>query len=222
MMSDIMTGTNLTVIRDGNRLIDNISLSVPRGQITMVLGHNGAGKTILIRTLHNLITADDGIVSGPAHHDQKMVFQKPILLRRSVREHFDFVCPGLDEAKALEWLDKAGLSNFATRYCHSLSGGEQQKLALIGALASAPKLLFLDEPTAHLDIESTVFIEDMITAARQSGMSIVMISHSRSQAERLAEHVAFLEAGKLLEMTTAERFFTASKNAAVKRFLAHI
>lgn len=221
-MSDIIIGTNLTVIRDGNRLIDDVSVTLPLGKISMVLGHNGAGKTILIRTLHNLITADGGSVSGPAHQDQKMVFQKPILLRRSVREHFDFVCPRLDNTTALEWLNKAGLGDLTDRYCHSLSGGEQQKLALVGAMASTPKLLFLDEPTAHLDIESTMFIENMITNARKSGMSIIMISHSRSQAERLAEHIVFLEAGKLVELTTATRFFTGSKNAVVNRFLAHI
>ena len=187
----------------------------------MVLGQNGAGKTILIRTLHNLISADNGHVNGPEHNQQKMVFQKPILLRRSVRQHFEFTCPGLGEVVATSWLKQAGLGGLINRDCHTLSGGEQQKLALVAAMASNPKLLFLDEPTAHLDIESTVAIEEMIKDARQNGMSIVMISHSRSQAERLAEHVVFLEAGKLLEMAPARHFFTASSEAAVHRYLAH-
>ena len=220
-MSDIISTKNLTVKRNGRALIDDISVAFPAGKISMVLGHNGAGKTILIRTLHNLIAPDSGHVVGPRHSHQKMVFQKPILLRRSVRQHFEFACPGLGDDAATSWLTRAGLAEFSARNCHTLSGGEQQKLALIAAMASAPKLLFLDEPTANLDIESTVAIEDMIHDARQNGTSIVMISHSRSQAERLAEHIAFLESGKLIEMAPARHFFTSSPYKAVQRYLAH-
>ena len=73
----------------------------------------------------------------------------------------------------------------------SLSGGEQQKLAIIGALASQPEVLFLDEPAANLDFEATAFVEEMIRWSANAGTTIVMVSHNRAQAERLADHILF-------------------------------
>jgi len=221
-MSDILTAHNLRIVRDGQTLIQDMSFSLQAGKITMLLGHNGAGKTVLTRALHGLIDCDNGSVTAPPHAEQKMVFQKPILLRRTVREHFDYVCPGQSRDQAMAWLDTAGIADLANRNCHTLSGGEQQKLALIGALAAEPKLLFLDEPSAHLDIDATIFIEDMIIKARDAGMTILMISHSRSQAERLAEHVLFLNKGRLVTSCSAADFFTTPQNEIISQFLAHL
>ena len=217
----MVTARNISFIADDQLFLDNISLSIASGTVTMVLGHNGAGKTLLLSALHGLIMPQRGTVTGPARQKQKMVFQKPVLLRRSARDYFEFLCPGLDDDTVQNWFQKAQLGPRVTTPARQLSGGESQKLALIGALASQPELLFLDEPTAHLDFESTGFIESQITAARKTGTTIVMTSHNRAQAERLAEHVIFMENGKIVETALAKTFFSSPQTQAAKTYLKH-
>ncbi|MDB4852327.1 ABC transporter ATP-binding protein [Alphaproteobacteria bacterium] len=217
----IVTATHVSFRADSQTLLNDISLQIGRGTITMVLGHNGAGKTLLLSALHGLIAPQTGKISGPVRHKQKMVFQKPVLLRRSARDYFNFLCPSLDDATTESWFKKAQLDTRLSTPARQLSGGESQKLALIGALASQPDLLFLDEPTAHLDFESIRFIETQITDAHISGTTIIMTSHNRSQAERLAEQIIFMENGKIMEMADAKTFFSAPKTDAAKIYLNH-
>ena len=217
----IVTAQDVRFTADQQPLLNDISVRIIKGNITMVLGHNGAGKTLLLSALHGLITPQHGTITGPSRQKQKMVFQKPVLLRRSARDYFEFLCPGLDDSAMLNWFQKAQLGPRMNTPARQLSGGESQKLALIGALASQPDLLFLDEPTAHLDFESIRFIEAQIIAARKSGTSIVMTSHNRTQAERLAEHVIFMENGKIVEVASAKRFFSSPQTKAAKTYLKH-
>ncbi len=219
--SAIVIASKISFIADGKPLLDDVSLSIASNTITMVLGHNGAGKTLLLSALHGLITPQHGSISGPSRNRQKMVFQKPILLRRSARDYFEFLCSGLDDSTVQDWFQKAQLGPRMNTPARQLSGGESQKLALIGALAGQPDLLFLDEPTAHLDFESIAFIEAQITAARKSGTTIVMTSHNRTQAERLAEYVIFMENGKIVEMASAKTFFSSPQTKAAKTYLKH-
>ena len=217
----IVTAQDVRFTADQQPLLNDISVRIIRGNITMVLGHNGAGKTLLLSALHGLITPQHGTITGPSRQKQKMVFQKPVLLRRSARDYFEFLCPGLDDSTMQNWFQKAQLGPRMNTPARQLSGGESQKLALIGALASQPDLLFLDEPTAHLDFESIRFIEAQIIAARKSGTSIVMTSHNRTQAERLAEHVIFMENGKIVEVASAKTFFSSPQTKAAKTYLKH-
>ena len=217
----IVTAQDVRFTADQQPLLNDISVRIIRGNITMVLGHNGAGKTLLLSALHGLITPQDGTITGPSRQKQKMVFQKPVLLRRSARDYFEFLCPGLDHSTMQNWFQKAQLGPRMNTPARQLSGGESQKLALIGALASQPDLLFLDEPTAHLDFESIRFIEAQIIAARKSGTSIVMTSHNRTQAERLAENVIFMENGKIVEVASAKTFFSSPQTKAAKTYLKH-
>jgi tungstate transport system ATP-binding protein len=217
----IVTATHVSFRADSQTLLNDISLHIDRGTITMVLGHNGAGKTLLLSALHGLIAPQTGKIFGPVRDKQKMVFQKPVLLRRSARDYFKFLCPGLDDATTESWFEKAQLDTRLSTPARQLSGGESQKLALIGALASQPDLLFLDEPTAHLDFESIRFIETQITDAHKSGTTIVMTSHNRAQAERLAEQIVFMENGKIVETADAKTFFSAPKTDAAKIYLNH-
>ena len=217
----IVTAQDVRFTADQQPLLNDISVRIIRGNITMVLGHNGAGKTLLLSALHGLITPQHGTITGPSRQKQKMVFQKPVLLRRSARDYFEFLCPGLDDSMMQNWFQKAQLGPRMNTPARQLSGGESQKLALIGALASQPDLLFLDEPTAHLDFESIGFIEAQIIAARKFGTSIVMTSHNRTQAERLAEHVIFMENGKIVEMAPAKTFFSSPQTKAAKTYLEH-
>ena len=222
LAATILTISALTVSRNGNRLLDNVSATVARGSITLLMGHNGAGKTVLMNCLHGLMAYDSGKIDAPPRTQQKMVFQKPVLLRRSARQHLKFLCPLLVDAKIEALLARADLIHRAETPARTLSGGEQQKLALIGALATHPDILFLDEPTAHLDFEATKSIESMIREAHDGGTSILMTSHNRAQAERLAQQVLFIHEGQLLESRAAADFFHKPTDPIADNFLNHL
>ena len=218
----ILSGRDICLSRDGNRLLDSVSLDIRRGSITFLLGYNGAGKTLLLSCLHGLLEFESGTVDAPPRDRQKMVFQKPIIMRRTAAEHLRFVCPGVAEAELANWIKRAGIQDRISAPARALSGGEQQKLALIGALATKPDILFLDEPTAHLDFAATKFVEDMIQEAHVAGTSIVMTTHNRSQAERLGQDVLFLDGGRLVEAAPAATFFKAPGHALTRQYLEHL
>jgi len=227
MMSETGTGIILSarglgLAREGVKLLQDVSLDIRRGRITLVLGHNGAGKTLLLNALHGLIDIDTGSIDGPPLPRQKMVFQKPIITRRTTRQHFQFICRDLDAKDAGEWIKRAGIADRIDAPARALSGGEQQKLALVGALAARPEILFLDEPTAHLDFAATKFVEGMIREAHEAGTTIVMTSHNRAQSERLGEDVLLLDGGRLVEAAPANRFFTAPQHPLAKQYLDHL
>lgn len=217
-----LAARNLCVERGGKMLLKEITAEIPAGQISLILGHNGAGKTLLMQTLHGLVTPTSGTVSGPDKQVQKMVFQTPVMLRRTASQHFDFLCPGCDEAEKLDWFRRASLVGRMAVPARAMSGGEQQKLAIIGALASRPKLLFLDEPAANLDFEATAFVEEMIRWSKDKRTTVVMISHNRAQAERLADHILFMDKGRLMEQTPADQFFTRPRSDAGKAYLTFV
>ena len=218
----ILSARGLTLARDGVTLLRDISLDIRRGSITLVLGHNGAGKTLLLNALHGLIDIDSGSIDGPELSRQKMVFQKPIITRRTTRQHFRFLCRGLGSQETSDWIRRAGIDDRIDAPARALSGGEQQKLALVGALATRPEILFLDEPTAHLDFAATKFVEDMIREAHAAGTTIVMTSHNRAQSERLGEDVLLLNGGSVVEAAPAARFFTAPQHPLAKQYLDHL
>jgi len=218
----ILSARGLGLARDGVALLHDISLDIRRGSITLVLGHNGAGKTLLLNALHGLIDIDRGHIEGPPLPQQKMVFQKPIITRRTTRQHFHFLCRNLAPEEATEWLRRAGIADRIDAPARALSGGEQQKLALVGALAARPAILFLDEPTAHLDFAATKFVESMIREAHEAGTTIVMTSHNRAQSERLGEDVLLLDGGRLVETAPATRFFSAPRHPLAKQYLDHL
>jgi len=210
---------NLSIIRQDKKLLKDITLTLPTSKVSLILGHNGAGKTLLMRVLHGLVPPSTGRVFTPERSLQKMVFQKPVMLRRSASRHFDFLCPDCAEADKREWFSRASLVGRMNVPARLLSGGEQQKLALIGALASRPQLLFLDEPAANLDLEATAFVEEMVKWSRTQGTTIIMISHNRAQAQRLADYIVMMDRGRLMELTPADQFFSAPHSAAGKAYL---
>lgn len=218
----ILSARDLILSRDGVQLLKSVSLDIAKGSVTFLLGYNGAGKTLLLSCLHGLIEQDSGQISAPSRDRQKMVFQKPIIMRRTARRHFQFVCPGLPEDQLVDWMKRAGIDDRIDAPARALSGGEQQKLALVGALAARPDILFLDEPTAHLDFAATKFIEDMIREVHEQGTTIVMTSHNRAQAERLGQDVILLDGGTLIETGPADRFFAAPQHPLSKQYLEHL
>ena len=213
---------------NGKRLIDGIDLTLGPSGITVVMGPNGAGKSLFLRLLHGLVEPSAGEVLWDGHRlttelrrRQALVFQKPVLLRRSVAANLDFVLRGKDGRNRRDaLLDHVGLGAHADQPARLLSGGEQQRLALARALATEPQVLLLDEPTASLDPTSVLKIEQIVREAAAQGTRIVFVTHDIGQARRLADDVVFLVAGRVAEQAPAGTFFDTPASGTARDFLA--
>jgi tungstate transport system ATP-binding protein len=222
--------TGLGYRAGADRLLADVTLTVRPGRRLVVLGPNGAGKSLLLRLCHGLIAPSEGRIRWAlpesASRRQAMVFQRPVLLRRSARGNLDhaLAVAGLPRpvrrARAAAALERFGLVELADRPARRLSGGEQQRLAMARAWALRPEIMFLDEPTSQLDPAASRLIEAMIRALGEEGMTVVMTTHDLGQARRLAEDVAFLHRGRLIESGPAEPFFAAPASAEARAFLA--
>jgi len=150
-----------------------------------------------------------------------MVFQKPVLLRRTVMDNLTFAAPKTTPPEVLhDMLERVNLSGKDQQPARVLSGGEQQRLALARALLTQPKILFLDEPTASLDPASVLIIERLIQEATADGVKSIVISHDIGQAKRLADDVLFLHQGRVTEHTSAATFFTQPLTCQAQAYLA--
>lgn len=217
---------DLSLALDGRAVIAGVGMDLLPGSRSLVLGPNGAGKSLLLRLLHGLLRPSGGEVSWQrvdAARHQAMVFQRPVLLRRSALENVRFALEvaGLPQAvpRAREALERVGLGALADRPARVLSGGEQQRLALARAWALSPQVLFLDEPTASLDPAAMRAVEEVILAMHAAGTTIVMTSHDIGQARRLATEVLFLHRGRLLEHTPAAIFFDQPRTPEACAFI---
>jgi tungstate transport system ATP-binding protein len=212
----------LRVERGGRTILDNVDFAIDAdAAATILLGPNGAGKSVLIRCLAGLMQPDSGTLTWAGKVPDRarisrigFVFQRPILLERSALANIDYAlrvtnAPVSDRvAAALQALDGAGLAHLAEQPARSLSAGEQQRLALARAIACAPELLILDEPTANLDPASTAAFEQSLHGIRQRGTPIVLITHDLGQARRLGDRIVFMHQGCIVETTPAAQFFT--------------
>ena len=187
------------------------------------MGPNGAGKTTLLRLLMGLTTPTQGSIALSTGLRCSFVFQKPVMLRRSVAANVAFALEAAgehaDAARIEALLTRVGIAHLRDRPARRLSGGEQQRLALARALARQPQLLLLDEPTASLDPAQTKAVEDIIRASADAGVKVVMATHDLGQARRLAGEVVFLVGGVLVEQTQNEQFFREPQSASAQKFI---
>ncbi|WP_346913907.1 ATP-binding cassette domain-containing protein [uncultured Roseibium sp.] len=223
--------SGLTFATGNTDILKGIDLDLSTDRLTVLMGPNGAGKSVFLKLLHGLLQPTSGEISWmgqpvtkAVRKQQALVFQKPVLLRRSVAANLNFAL-GLrkvsDRAERLkEALSDLGLEPLAKRPARVLSGGEQQRLALARALILKPKVLMLDEPTANLDPATTLVIEQAISKVRRAGVKVIMITHAPHQARRLGEEVVFLHAGKITEHTPADTFFDRPASEAARAYLA--
>jgi tungstate transport system ATP-binding protein len=196
--------------RGGRTILGPVTWGLDGRGITAVMGPNGSGKTSFLRAMHGLERINQGRLSWAAplnlvRKRQSFVFQTPILMRRSVVDciAYPLLLDGVQRAearnRAAEAAARVGLGRLLDQPAQVLSGGEKQKLALARALVRGPELLFLDEPCANLDGQSTREIEAILCDARDAGTRIVMSTHNLGQARRLADDVLFLYKGQLIE-----------------------
>lgn len=225
-----LVARNAETSRRGKRLVGPIDLTIAGHGVTVVIGPNGSGKTSLLRLLHGAARCTSGQIEWACDLDtarakQAFVFQRPVMLRRSVRENLMYPLQVRGATKtnaaqqAKDWAAKVGLETMLERPAPVLSGGEQQKLALARALIADPDLVFLDEPCAALDGQSTREIETLLQATAEQGTRIILSTHDMGQARRLASDVVFLLNGRIHETASAQTFFSMPATQAAQAFL---
>ena len=226
--------SNLVFEAGGVRLLHDISFRLAAGTRTVLLGPNGAGKSLTLRLCHGLLAPTMGAVRwgghipgdpAPLRRHQAMVFQRPVLLRRSVRGNVEHALKlrriprQQRRARATLALAQTGLAELGGRPARTLSGGEQQRLALARAWATTPQVLFLDEPTANLDPAATRAVETLIDGFHAAGAKIIMTTHDLGQAQRIADEILFIHHGRLLERAPTDQFFTAPATPEAQAFI---
>jgi tungstate transport system ATP-binding protein len=216
---------------NGKVIIDRVSVEIDAGPRTVILGPNGAGKSVLMRLCHGLLQPTAGSIGwrgnggGGRPRRQAMVFQRPVMLRRSALANIVYglklagVARTERELRARDVLDVVGLADRAQQAARVLSGGEQQKLALARAWALGPEVLFLDEPTANLDPGAARELEALVAAIRATGTKIIMTTHNLGQARRLGDEILFLNQGRLVERSPVEQFFAQPASAEAAAFI---
>jgi tungstate transport system ATP-binding protein len=225
-----LTLTGATVRKRGKLIIGPVDLTLGAEGVTILMGPNGAGKTTLLRLIHGLDRLRAGkaewrIPEAEARKRQSFIFQRPILLRRSVLDNIAYPLrlrgyrPARARAEAEDWGARCGLAEMLDRPAHVLSGGEQQKLALARAMVTRPELLLLDEPTSHLDGRSTREFEQLLRETIATGTRVMMATHDMGQARRLATEVVFLYQGGVLEHMAADDFFAGAGDPKAQAFL---
>ena len=223
--------SEVTFAAGGRTILDRVSAQIEAGPRTIILGANGAGKSVLMRVCHGLLAPTSGKVEwhaaevSGAPRRQAMVFQRPVMLRRSALANVAYALKAAHVAgrerarRAAKALEHVGLADLAEHPARVLSGGEQQRLALARAWALRPDVLFLDEPTANLDPSATKEVEAIITAIHAAGTKIVMSTHNLGQARRLGDEVLFLHQGRLVERAPVETFFERPASAEAAAFI---
>ena len=226
---------------DGVPAIDAIDLTVDEGELVCLLGPSGCGKTTVLRVaagleplqqgrvfIGNAEVARPGASTPPEERGVGLVFQDYALFPHlTVTENVAF---GLKDRPAVErlgtpkqMLDLVGLTDLADRYPHTLSGGEQQRVALARALAPRPRLLLLDEPYTGLDIHLRNQVRDeTLRVLRMAGISTLIVTHDPEEAMYMADHIAVMRAGRILQQGTPSELYNAPANAFIAKFLSDV
>ena len=221
-------------------VLKDISLTVGKGEVVVIIGPSGSGKSTLCRTINRLETIDSGeiIIDGSVMPKEGkklaelrsqvgMVFQsfnlfahKTILDNVTIAPRDVLKMPkkqAQEEAMAL--LKRVGVDTQAHKVPAQLSGGQQQRVAIARALAMHPKAILFDEPTSALDPEMIGEVLDVMTELAREGMTMVIVTHEMNFARRVADRIIFMDAGTILEESTPEEFFAAPKTQRAKDFL---
>ncbi len=213
-------------------ILHEISLTIPRGKITAIVGQSGCGKTTFLKTLNRMVEEEGGFYKGRILLDGEdikglptevlrtrigMVFQQPIAFPYSIEKNLSYVLKyhGIREAKEIERITKDCLKK-ARLYeevkdqmkmsAKKLSGGQKQRLAIARSLCVNPEILLLDEPCSALDMKNTLAIEETLLELKGK-YSFVIVTHNLTQAKRIADQIIFMDRGRVLEVTDAKPFF---------------
>ena len=207
---DAISIENVTKTYDSVTAVDDVSLKVRQGAVLGLLGPNGAGKTTTIRMVMNILVPDKGsirVLDQPVNDSTRDLIcylpeERGLYPRMKVRDIIVFLAAlhGLDEAeagrRADEWLERLGLSEWATKKLVDLSKGMQQKVQFITAVIHKPPLVILDEPFSGLDPVNAATIQEIMLEMRQNGSTIVLSTHRMEQVERMCDSICLINHGK--------------------------
>jgi glutamate transport system ATP-binding protein len=220
-----------------------VSLSLARGEVLVIVGPSGGGKSTLCRTINRLEPIDSGriLFDGQplpaegrelARHraDVGMVFQSfNLFAHKTVLQNVTLgpvnvrkIPKTQAEAQAMELLERVGIHSQAHKYPAQLSGGQQQRAAIARALAMRPRLMLFDEPTSALDPEMVAEVLDVMTGLADDGMTMVVVTHEMGFARSAANRVAFMADGQILEEAAPAEFFTQPRTDRARDFLSKI
>jgi glutamate transport system ATP-binding protein len=248
-MQSSVTRDPLVVLENVNKhfgdlhVLKDISTTVHRGEVVVVIGPSGSGKSTLCRAINRLETIDSGIITidgqvlpeegrglAKLRADVGMVFQAfNLFAHKTVLENVTLgprkvrgQSKAAADAHAMELLDRVGVANQASKMPAQLSGGQQQRVAIARVLAMDPKVILLDEPTSALDPEMISEVLDVMVQLAHDGMTMVVVTHEMGFARKAANRVLFMADGEIVEEATPEAFFTNPTSARAKDFLSKI
>lgn len=197
-------------------VLDLPSFEIEEGKVTAVIGSNGSGKSTLAKLLAGIEKADARI-QLPKEISAGYMPQKSIAFRMSLEKNI--LLNGKEQEKAARLMETLGLTDIAKSRARRLSGGETAKMSLARLLMKKYDLLILDEPTASMDMESTLAAEKLITECADAGSAVLLITHSIQQAKRIADNVIFLSQGEIVESGAAHKVLSSPGNEETKAFL---
>ena len=224
-------------------VLQDIDLSIDRGEVVVVIGPSGSGKSTLCRTINRLEPIDSGEITIDGQRlpeegrelarlraDVGMVFQSfNLFAHKTILENVTLgpikvrkQNKGEAERRARELLDRVGVGAQANKYPAQLSGGQQQRVAIARALAMNPKVMLFDEPTSALDPEMINEVLDVMISLVRDGMTMVVVTHEMGFARRAANRVVFMDGGRIVETADPETFFTRPTSERAKDFLSKI
>ncbi|MCG6499249.1 amino acid ABC transporter ATP-binding protein [Kitasatospora sp. A2-31] len=224
-------------------VLQDIDLTIARGEVVVVIGPSGGGKSTLCRAINRLETIDSGEISidgrplpaegrelAALRADVGMVFQSfNLFAHKTVLQNVtlgQIKVRGKDrraaDERAHRLLDQVGVADQADKYPAQLSGGQQQRVAIARALAMDPKIMLFDEPTSALDPEMINEVLEVMRRLARDGMTMVVVTHEMGFARSAANRVVFMAEGRIVEETTPDQFFSNPRTERAKDFLAKI
>ncbi len=247
MVDYIIKVKNLNLWFDNNKILENITVSIPKNKLTAIIGPSGCGKSTFLKTLNRMNDLVSGMkLNGGVHIDDKdiyengidvyslrmkigMVFQKPNPFPKSIFENiaFGLHIKGIkDKYKIAEIVERSlrdawlweEVKNRLHNSAFSLSGGQQQRLCIARALATHPEVLLLDEPTSALDPKSTNKIEELLVELKNL-VTVILVTHNLSQSARVSDYIIFLYLGELIEFGETDKIFTTPKDQKTEKYL---
>ncbi|MCX5163448.1 amino acid ABC transporter ATP-binding protein [Streptomyces sp. NBC_00264] len=241
--NDLVVLSNVNKHFGALHVLQDIDLTIARGEVVVVIGPSGSGKSTLCRTINRLETIDSGAISidgkplpqegrelARLRADVGMVFQSfNLFAHKTVLENVMLgqikvrrTDKKAAEDKARSLLDRVGVATQADKYPAQLSGGQQQRVAIARALAMDPKVILFDEPTSALDPEMINEVLEVMQQLAQEGMTMVVVTHEMGFARSAANRVVFMADGKIVEEATPDQFFSNPRSDRAKDFLSKI
>ena len=224
-MSEILTVKNLRKAFDDLVVFEDISLSVDKGEVVVIVGPSGCGKSTFLRCLNGLEKVQDGTIECEGNIG--MVFQSYDLFpHKTILQNLTLAPIKVQkrnkaevQKEALELLERVGLSSKRDNYPRQLSGGQKQRVAIVRALIMHPEVLLLDEITAALDPEMVREVLDVVLGLAREGRTMLIVTHEMQFARAVADRIVFMDGGKIVEEGKPEDVFEHPKTERLQQFL---